>query len=88
MTNPSLPHAPRTPKTDLVETFSRVHGVYLHFADDKPPPAVRAWAVHCLPLRREERHLDRSAQLEFFRGLDAFLAAKGGLSAGGRALAY
>jgi hypothetical protein len=76
-------------RPDLVETFSRVHGVYLHFADDKPPAQVRGWAVQCIPLRREERYLDRTAQLELFRGLDAFLAARGGgLSAGGRALAY
>jgi len=82
--------------TDLVETFSRVHGVYLHYADDKPPESVRGWAVQCVALRREERYLDRNAQLEFFRGLDASLAAKGGgggaggagAGAGGRALAF
>jgi hypothetical protein len=65
-----------------------VHGVYLHYADDKPPAQVKGWAVQCIPLRREERYLDRTAQLEFFRGLDSFIAAKGGVSAGGRALNY
>jgi hypothetical protein len=51
-------------------------GVYLHYADEKPPDTVRSWNVRSIPLQREARHLDRAALLELYKGLDAFLAAR------------
>lgn len=47
---------------DAVELFSKVLGVYLHYADEAVPPAVRAWNVRQIALQREARHLDRCAR--------------------------
>ena len=37
---------------------------------------MRGWAVARVPLQREERYLDRTALAQFYKGLDAFLAAR------------
>lgn len=60
----------------MVDTFGRVLGAYLHYSDEPPPETVQKWNVVTVPIKREARHLDKTAQLDFFKALDAFLAAR------------
>lgn len=52
---------------------AQILGIYLHYSDEKVPPAVASWAVRRVPLQREGRHLDRAAVNEMYKALDAFL---------------
>jgi hypothetical protein len=54
----------------------QVLGVYLHYPDERPPDTVRSWNVRLIPLQRELRHLDKTAMLQLYKELDAFLAMR------------
>ncbi|KAF5837552.1 RNA pol II accessory factor, Cdc73 family-domain-containing protein [Dunaliella salina] len=61
---------------DLAETFQKVAGFYIHFADEKVPELVANWNIKCLGLTRERRHMDMTVALDFYRHLDAFLYSR------------
>ena len=63
-------------KGEAVELFSKVLGLYPHYADEPVPANVRAWNVRPLPLARSGRHLDRAAMLEAWKAVDQFLAPR------------
>jgi hypothetical protein len=62
---------------DLLDTFSRVAGVYLHFADEPVPAAVKAWDVKAVALPRHARGEDARAAAALWAHVDAFLEARG-----------
>lgn len=43
---------------DLVETFSKVLGVFVHYTDEKVDATVKSWNVKILGLNRQSRHRD------------------------------
>ncbi|KAL6754061.1 RNA pol II accessory factor, Cdc73 family-domain-containing protein [Haematococcus lacustris] len=61
---------------ELMETFSQVAGFYVHFKDEKVPPAVASWNVKPLGFVREKRHMDMTVMLDFYKHLDAFLLSR------------
>ncbi|KFM26620.1 Parafibromin [Auxenochlorella protothecoides] len=61
---------------DLLDTFQRMAGAYLHYQDEQIDPAVKAWKVKVYSLSREGRHRDIVIAQDFFKTLDAFLQAK------------
>lgn len=61
---------------DLVATFQRVAGVYLHYADEPVDPAVKKWNVKLLGIARHNRDKDAAVAREFWAHLDAFLQAR------------
>lgn len=63
-------------KGDLVDTFNKVCGFYVHFRDEKVPDLVGNWNVKRLPLHRTNRHLDMAAMLDLYSYLDQYLTAK------------
>jgi parafibromin len=62
---------------DLVQTFSKVLGVYVHYSDEGVDATVRSWNVKLLGLNRGSRHRDATVAQEFWRLLDAHLQARG-----------
>jgi parafibromin len=65
------------PDGDTVSLFSAARGLYLHYGDDAPPAAVKAWNVARFALHRGERHRDRSVAAALWKAVDEFLAARG-----------
>ncbi|KDD72479.1 Cdc73 RNA pol II accessory factor, partial [Helicosporidium sp. ATCC 50920] len=61
---------------DMVETFHKVCGFYLHFHDEKVDPMIRKWNVKTLPLHRESRHRDVAVVQELYAALDRRLQAR------------
>eukprot|EP00873_Tetraselmis_striata_P038014 jgi/Tetstr1/458278/TSEL_044764.t1 len=61
---------------DLVETFSRYLGFYLHFHNEKVPDLVKGWKVEKMLIHRVNRHNDGQIARYFWRKLDAMLAEK------------
>lgn len=61
---------------EMLDTFSKVAGFYIHFSDDKVPEVVAGWNVRRLGLAREKRHMDTPVLLDLFGHLDAFLSAR------------
>ncbi|EFN59429.1 hypothetical protein CHLNCDRAFT_56751 [Chlorella variabilis] len=61
---------------DLVEAFSRVLGVYVHYTDEAVDATVRSWNVKVLGINRQSRHRDATVAQEFWRMLDAHLQAR------------
>mmetsp|Transcript_5007 Transcript_5007/g.10824 ORF Transcript_5007/g.10824 Transcript_5007/m.10824 type:complete len:494 (-) Transcript_5007:500-1981(-) len=61
---------------DLVDTFSKVAGFFVHYSDEKVPELVANWNVKRLGLHRANRHLDTTTILDLYRTLDSFLAAR------------
>ena len=59
-----------------METFQRVCGFYLHYADTPPEAVVKGWNVKLVALSRHSRELDRQVARDVWRHLDAFLKAK------------
>ncbi|PSC73571.1 parafibromin-like isoform X2 [Micractinium conductrix] len=62
---------------DLVDTFTRVMGVFLHYTDEKVDAGVKSWNVRILGLNRQSRHRDATVAQEFWRLLDSHLTARG-----------
>lgn len=61
---------------DLSDVFGKVCGFFIHYADEKVPDTVANWNVKRLGLHRENRHLDMTALIDFYRHLDNFLLAR------------
>lgn len=61
---------------DLVDTFQKVFGVYVHYGDEPVDPQVKKWNVKLLKIGRHNRDGDPEAFRDFWTTLDAFLAAK------------
>jgi hypothetical protein len=54
----------------MVDTFTRMLGVYFHFNGEPVPELVKTWNVKRLVISREGRHLDLTIALKFFQHLD------------------
>lgn len=61
---------------DLVETFSKLAGFYMHYSDEAVPELVGNWNVKRLAMHRDNRHKDGAVLLELFTHLDNFLKAR------------
>lgn len=61
---------------NLVDTFSRVLGVFVHYTDEQVDATVKSWNVKILGLNRQSRHRDLTVAQEFWRLLDTHLAAR------------
>ncbi|GAB4817648.1 hypothetical protein N2152v2_004694 [Parachlorella kessleri] len=61
---------------DLVETFSRVRGYFLHYSDEKVDPTVKGWNLRVVSVNREGRHRDVTVAQDIWSDLDAFLQAQ------------
>ena len=48
------------------EIFARKRGFYFHYDDERIPSQVSQWAVKCIAVSRNRRHMDESAALEFW----------------------
>ncbi len=70
-------------KGDLVDTFSRVLGVFVHYTDEKVDATVKSWNVKILGLNRQSRHRDATvAQASPPRGKPALCPADAGAARG------
>lgn len=70
-------------KGDLVDTFSRVLGVFVHYTDEKVDATVKSWNVKILGLNRQSRHRDATvAQASPPRGKPALCPAGAGAARG------
>lgn len=67
---------PGADKGDLVQTFNRVCGIYLHYADEPIDPTVKQWNVRTLGLQRHNRDGDGAVARELWSHLDSFLQAR------------
>lgn len=63
-------------KGDLVATFQKVAGVYMHYADEPLDPSIKKWNVKLLPISRHTRDNDQAVMREFWTHLDGFLKAR------------
>jgi parafibromin len=61
---------------DMVDTFQKVCGVYLHYGDEPVDPQVKRWNVKLLKISRHSRDKDGEVLREFWGHLDSFLQAK------------
>ena len=59
-----------------VDLFSKVAGVFVGYADEEPPAAVKTWNVSRFGLHREARHRDRSVASAVWRAIDAMAASR------------
>ncbi len=48
----------------------------LGIRDDAIPDTIKSWRVIRLPIVREGRHLDKSAQLDFYKALDEHIKSR------------
>lgn len=66
------------PFKDHVEIFSKIMGIYLRFEDDSVDSAkvVKQWNVKIISLSKHKRHQDRTAVLQFWDSLEAFIRAR------------
>jgi len=44
--------------------------------DEAIPEAVKAWRVTYVPIEREARHMDRTAQMDMFAAIESFHKAR------------
>lgn len=58
---------------DLVDTFQKVCGFYLHYTDEPLDPQVKKWNVKFIKIGRHSRDGDPDAAREFWTHLDGFL---------------
>ncbi len=61
----------------MVDTFSRMLGVHLIYANEQPPATVKSWNVRILKLHPNDRHGDMQLARDFYSYLDAMLGAMG-----------
>ncbi|KYR02968.1 RNA polymerase II complex component [Tieghemostelium lacteum] len=59
-----------------VDLLSHVKGYYLKFDDVTLPDVVKAWDVKILNISKSKRHLDQTAQIEFWNNFDEYILAK------------
>ena len=57
---------------DMVDTFQRVCGVYLHYSDEPVDPQVKKWNVKLIKISRHSRENDADVAREFWAHIDAF----------------
>ena len=62
---------------NMVDLFTRVLGVFVHYSDEAVDATVKSWNVRLLALNRQSRHRDATVAQEFWRLLDAHLQARG-----------
>lgn len=60
---------------DLVDTFQRVCGVYLHYSDEPIDAQVKKWNVKMIKIGRHSREGDADAVRSFWTHLDGFIKA-------------
>lgn len=60
---------------DLVDTFQRVSGVYLHYSDEPIDAQVKQWNVKMIKIGRHSREGDADAVRAFWTHLDGFIKA-------------
>mmetsp|Transcript_23541 Transcript_23541/g.56286 ORF Transcript_23541/g.56286 Transcript_23541/m.56286 type:complete len:264 (-) Transcript_23541:98-889(-) len=63
-------------KGDLVDTFLKYLGVYIHYHNEEVPSLVKGWKVEKLQLHRDNRYNDAQLMRSFWRKLDIFLKEK------------
>ena len=61
---------------DMVETFLKVAGIHVHYADEPLDPLIKKWNVKIIPISRHSRSQDQAAMRAFWAHLDAFLGAR------------
>eukprot|EP00249_Psilotum_nudum_P016057 c25638_g1_i2 orf=215-1624(+) len=61
-----------------VEIFDKIMGIFLRFEDDSVESAkvVKQWNVKIISLSKHKRHQDKTAVLEFWDRLDAFVRSR------------
>jgi len=67
---------PGAPKGDLVETFLKYQGIFLHYHNEDIPAVVKGWKVEKLSLHRDTRYNDPQTMRTIWRKIDSFLSAK------------
>jgi parafibromin len=60
---------------DLVDTFQKVSGVYLHYSDEPIDAQVKSWNVKMIKIGRHAREGDADAVRTFWTHLDGFIKA-------------
>jgi hypothetical protein len=60
----------------MVDTFQRIFGVFVHFADEPADAVVGRWNVKLLAINRHARNRDATAAQDFWKALDEFLQAR------------
>jgi len=64
---------------DLVETFDRLAGFYLRYADETTPPDVRGWNCKVLVLQRAARYEDAALVRDLWATVDEHCRLRPGL---------
>ncbi|KAL7414886.1 RNA pol II accessory factor, Cdc73 family-domain-containing protein [Mrakia frigida] len=57
--------------SDPKQLFHHVKGVYFHWSNIAPTPAIKDWNVSALQIDPSKRHMDRALVAQFWRALDA-----------------
>ncbi len=58
---------------DLVDTFQRVSGVFLHYSDEPIDAQVKKWNVKMIKIGRHSREADADAVRAFWTHIDGFI---------------
>ena len=58
---------------DMVATFMRVAGLYVHYTDEPIDPLVKTWNVKMISIGRHSRSGDGGAMREIWSHIDAFI---------------
>ncbi|KAN0003146.1 hypothetical protein ACTFIZ_009291 [Dictyostelium cf. discoideum] len=58
------------------DLFANIRGFYVKFDDSNLPDVVKSWDVKVLHISKSKRHLDHTAQVEFWNAFDDFTNAK------------
>ncbi|KAK5577121.1 hypothetical protein RB653_002059 [Dictyostelium firmibasis] len=58
------------------DLFANIRGFYVKFDDSNLPDVVKSWDVKVLHISKSKRHLDHTAQVEFWNAFDDFVNAK------------
>ncbi|KAN0044774.1 hypothetical protein ACTA71_006297 [Dictyostelium dimigraforme] len=58
------------------DLFANIRGFYVKFDDSNLPDIVKSWDVKVLHISKSKRHLDHTAQVEFWNAFDDFVNAK------------
>ncbi|KAM9965503.1 hypothetical protein ACTFIW_005321 [Dictyostelium discoideum] len=58
------------------DLFANIRGFYVKFDDSNLPDVVKSWDVKVLHISKSKRHLDHTAQVEFWNAFDDFANAK------------
>ncbi|EGG20000.1 RNA polymerase II complex component [Cavenderia fasciculata] len=59
-----------------VDLLSNVKGYYLKYDDHATPDVVKSWDVKILNISKQKRHLDQTAQIEFWNSFDEYILTK------------